>query len=141
MKDKERLFKARGKEMVTEEDNRKKVNQLPSKCDRLLMLEIPDEVTVYGETVQDFINSVTTKLAERSQMRPGRLAKKNSKPFSTSSSRPPATRATRSNSQLLQSTHSSFSSAWRPTFNSTRLGGAIGGGPVDNDIRPEVRWQ
>jgi len=56
MNDPNRLFKARGNQMVQEEADRKKVNQIPKKCEKLLQTDF--SLTIYGESLEDFIEKM-----------------------------------------------------------------------------------
>ncbi|XP_023334457.1 uncharacterized protein LOC111705967 isoform X2 [Eurytemora carolleeae] len=75
-----RLFKARGNQMVKEEKDRKKVNSIPRRCERILRYEM--NMHVYDEPLEVFVDRILERFYDSTGKRP---VKKGSNASSTSS--------------------------------------------------------
>ena len=80
MSNPDRLFKARGNQMVKEEKDRKKVNSIPKRCERILRYEI--NMLVYDEPLEVFVDRILERFYDSTGKRP---VKNRSNASSTSS--------------------------------------------------------
>jgi len=129
MNDPNRLFKARGNQMFQEEADRKKVNQIPKKCEKLLQTDF--SLTIFGEPLEAFIAKIDEKMLDYNGRKP-----QGKKPAAKGKSQT-ITGATRSSQRttglckatsLMSSTPSSNLIETRSTSTLTRSSRAGGGG-------------